>query len=149
MTKERGGSLIFLAAGIYGLVLSIRLPLGRWNEPGSGVFPLVLCCLLCLFGMFWFIRGKGKKAEPVGLGEFLRKYKTPLKITGITAAFILFLQPLGYLLASTLYLFVLLMWVSRYSLRVAIILSLAFGPGSWLFFKKLLSTPLPRGFLPL
>jgi putative tricarboxylic transport membrane protein len=149
MTKERGGSLIFLAAGIYGLVLSIRLPLGRWNEPGPGVFPLVLCCLLCLFGMFWFVRGKGEKAEPVGLGELLRKYRTPVKITGITAAFILFLQPLGYLLASTLYLFVLLIWVSRYSLRIAIILSLAFGPGSWLFFKKLLSTPLPRGFLPL
>ena len=85
----------------------------------------------------------------MGLGEFLRKYMTPVKITGITAVFILFLQPLGYLLASTLYLFVLLTWVSRYSLRIAIILSLAFGPGSWLFFKKLLSTPLPRGLLPL
>jgi hypothetical protein len=83
------------------------------------------------------------------LGEFLRRYKTPLKITGITAAFILFLQPLGYLLASTLYLLILFLWVSRYGLWIAIILSLAFGPGSWLFFKKLLSTPLPGGFLPL
>jgi putative tricarboxylic transport membrane protein len=149
MTKERGGSLIFLAAGIYGLVLSIRLPLGRWNEPGAAVFPIVLCCLLCLFGMFWFVRGKGEKTEHVGLADFLKKFATPIKITGITAAFILFLQPLGYLLASTLYLLVLFLWVSRYSLRIAIILSLAFGPGSWLFFKKLLSTPLPGGFLPL
>jgi putative tricarboxylic transport membrane protein len=149
MTKERSGSLIFLAAGFYGLVLSIRLPLGRWNEPGPGVFPLVLCCLLCLFGMFWFVRGKGEKAEPAGLGEFFRKYMTPLKITGITAAFIVLLEPLGYLLASTLYLLVLFLWVSRYALWIAIILSLAFGSGSWLFFAKLLSTPLPGGFLPL
>jgi putative tricarboxylic transport membrane protein len=149
MTKERGGSLIFLAAGIYGLVLSVRLPLGRWNEPGPGVFPLALCCLLCLFGIFWFIRGKGEKAEPVGLGDFLRKFMTPLEITGITAVFILFLQPLGYLLASTLYLLVLFLWVSRYGFWVAIVLSLAFGTGSWLFFTKLLSTPLPGGFLRL
>jgi putative tricarboxylic transport membrane protein len=149
MTKERGGSLIFLAAGIYGLALSMRLPLGRWTEPGPGVFPLVLSCLLSLFGILWFVRGKGEKKDPVGLRESLQKFMTPLKVIGITAAFIFFLQPLGYLLASTLYLLVLFLWVSQYRLWIAIILSLAFGPGSWLFFKKLLSTPLPGGLLPL
>ena len=149
MTKERGGSLIFLAAGVYGLVLSSRLPMGRWNEPGAGVFPLVLSGLLCLFGILLFVRGKGEKKAPVGLEESLRRLMTPLQVTCITAAFILSLQPLGYLLASTIYLFVLFLWVSRYALWIAIILSLAFGPGSWLFFKKLLSTPLPSGFLPL
>ena len=149
MTKERGGSFIFLAAGIYGMALSIRLPFGRWNEPGAGVFPLVLSCLLCVCGISWFVRGKGEEKEPVGLGEFLRRFVTPLKIIGITAAFILFLEPLGYLLASTLYLFVLLLWVSRYGLWIAMVLSFAFGPGSWLFFSKLLSTPLPKGFLPV
>ena len=51
MTKERGGSLIFLAAGIYGLVFSIGLPFGRWNEPGPGVFPLALSILLCISGI--------------------------------------------------------------------------------------------------
>jgi len=149
MTKERGGSFIFLAAGIYGMALSMRLPFGRWNEPGAGVFPLVLSFLLCVCGISWFLRGKGEKKESVGLGEFLRRFVTPLKILGITAAFILFLEPLGYLLSSTLYLFVLLLWVSRYGLWVAMVLSLAFGPGSWLFFSKLLSTPLPKGFLPI
>ena len=51
MTKERGGSLIFLAAGIYGLVFSTGLPFGRWNEPGPGVFPLALSILLCISGL--------------------------------------------------------------------------------------------------
>jgi putative tricarboxylic transport membrane protein len=149
MTKERGGSLIFLAAGIYGLGLSMSLPVGRWNEPGPGVFPLVLSSLLCVFGILWFIQGKGERKDAVAPGESLRRFMTPLKIIGITAAFVLFLEPLGYLLASTLYLFVLFLWVSRYALWIAMVLSLAFGPGSWLFFKKLLSTPLPKGFLPL
>jgi hypothetical protein len=47
MTKERGGSLIFLAAGVYGLVFSIQLPEGdvmgqlhhnfRRRTPSSGL----------------------------------------------------------------------------------------------------------------
>ena len=153
MSKERGGSLIFFAVGIYGLVFSIGLPLGRWNEPGPAVFPLALSILLCASGIFWFIQGKGKeekekREKSAGLGGFVEKYKTPLRIVGLTAAFILALEPLGYLLASTLYIFVLFFWVSRYRVWIAVVLAVAFGPGSWLFFGKLLATSLPAGFLP-
>jgi len=150
MTKERGGSLIFLAVGIYGLVFSIPLPLGRWNQPGPAVFPLGLSILLCIFGISWFIRGKGEKEkkETVSLEGLIRKFVTPIQIVGLTAAFILAFELLGYLLASTIYLFVLFLWVSRYRLWTALCLAVAFGAGSWVFFEKLLATPLPKGFLP-
>jgi putative tricarboxylic transport membrane protein len=150
VSKERGGGLIFLAVGVYGLVFSIPLPLGQWNQPGPAVFPLGLSILLCLSGVSWFIHGekKGEKKEPLGLGGFIRKYITPFRIVGLTAAFILTLDPLGYLLASTIYLFILLLWVSGYRLWIAAVLAIAFGAGSWLFFEKLLATPLPKGFLP-
>ena len=149
MTKERGGSLIFLAAGIYGLVFSIQLPLGKWNQPGPAVFPLGLSILLCLFGISWFIGGKGKgekkgAVSPIG---FVQKFSTPIRIVGLTTAFILTFEFLGYLLASTTYLFVLFLWVSRYRWWSALALAVAFGAGSWFFFEKLLATPLPRGFL--
>ena len=151
MTKERGGSLIFLAVGIYGLIFSIPLPLGKWNQPGPGIFPLTLSILLCIFGISWFIQGKARaeKKEGAGLGGFVRKYTTPMQIVGLTGAYILTLESLGYLLASTIYLFVLFLWVSRYRLWVAAVLAIAFGAGSWLFFEKLLATQLPGGFLPL
>jgi putative tricarboxylic transport membrane protein len=151
MTKEQGGSLIFLAAGLYGIVFSIGLPLGRWNEPGPGVFPLGLSALLCVSGILWFARGKGNGGEKksAGLGEFVRKFVTPLRIIGLTAALILSLERLGYLLASTLYLFILFTWVSRYRLWTAFALAIAFGAASWLFFGRLLGTPLPRGVLSL
>jgi putative tricarboxylic transport membrane protein len=149
MTKERGGSIIFLAAGIYGLVYSIGLPLGKWNAPGPGVFPLSLSILLCAFGLVWFVRGKrkegGEPREPEG--PTLGKFKTPLQIVGITAAFIFLLEPLGYLLASMLYTFTLFSMVSRYRFWIAAALAVAFGAGSWVFFAKVLSTPLPMGLL--
>lgn len=151
MTKERGGSLIFLAAGIYGLVFSIGIPMGQWNEPGPGVFPLALSILLCLSGLYWFIHGKSKEGG-MGAGggwrSASRKFVTAAQIVGLTAGFIALLVPLGYLLTAILYLFVLFVWVSHYSLRLSVLLALLFGLGSWLFFDKLLSTPLPPGFLP-
>lgn len=148
MSKERRGSLIFLAAGIYGLVFSIGLPLGRWNQPGPGVFPFAISVLLCVSGVLWFIRGKKKETTKwVGLEDFVQRFISPLKIVGITAVFILALHPLGYLLTSTLFIFILLLWVSRYRLSVAVLLAIVFGVGSWLFFEKLLATPLPKGFL--
>jgi hypothetical protein len=151
MSKEGSGGLIFLAAGIYGLIFSIQLPLGKWNQPGPAVFPLGLSILLCIFGVSWFIlgRGKGEKKEIVNLGGLVRKFITPLQIIGVTAAFILTLELFGYFLTSTLYLFVLFLWVSRYRLWTAFVLAVAFGAGSWLFFEKLLTTSLPKGFLPL
>ena len=151
MTKERGGSLIFLAAGIYGMVFSLGLPLGRWNEPGPGVFPLALSILLCISGIVWFIRGKakGETRKSAGLKEFPRRYVTAAQIVGLTGMFILALEPLGYLLTSILYLLSLFLWVCRYKLWVAAIFAITFGAGSWLFFEKLLTTPLPKGFLPL
>ena len=150
MSKERGGSLIFLAAGIYGLIFSIQLPLGRWNQPGPAVFPLSLSILLCIFGVSWFLQGKGEteKKETVSLRGFLQKLTTPVQIVGLTAAFILTFELLGYLLASTIYLFVLFFWVSRYRFWTALGLAIAFGAGSWLFFGKVLTTSLPKGFLP-
>jgi hypothetical protein len=34
-------------------------------------------------------------------------------------------------------------------LRSAAVLAIACGMGSWFFFEKLLTTPLPKGFWPL
>jgi putative tricarboxylic transport membrane protein len=150
MTKERGGSIVFLAAGIYGLVFSTGLPLGQWNAPGPGVFPLSLSILLCAFGLVWFVQGRAKEGEKPRerLKGLLGKSVTPLQIVGITAAFIFLLEPLGYLLASALYTFTLLLRVSRYRLWISAGLAVAFGAGSWVFFTKVLSAPLPKGLLP-
>ena len=149
MTKERGGSIIFLAAGIYGLAFSLGLPLGKWNAPGPGVFPLTLSILLCSFGLVWFVQGGVKGAQkpqgrPAGL---LGKSRTPFQIVRITAAFIFLLEPLGYLLASMLFTFALFFLVSRYRMWIAAALAVTFGAGSWIFFTKVLSTPLPQGVL--
>ncbi len=148
MTKERGASLIFLFAGIYGFIFSVGLPLGKWNEPGPGVFPLALSILLCLSGILWFIQGKKRKEGRMDWWGLARKRVTSFQIVALTAAFILSLDRLGYLLASSLYMFVLLAWISRYRVWAALGMAIALGGGTWFFFQKVLAVPLPRGCLP-
>ena len=152
MTKDRTASLLFLCSGIYGFTVSVQLPMGRWNEPGPGVFPITLSILLLISGASWFIlgkRGAGGKSqeEKADWRDFANTLSTPLKIVGITALLILTFNRLGYLAAASLYLFVLLFWVSRYRVVVSILLALSIGIGSWYFFEKVLSVQLPKGFL--
>ncbi len=150
MTRERAGGLIFLAVGVYGLFFSLQLPVGKWNEPGPGVFPLVLSSLLSLSGVLWFIQGrsKGSQEGKIDWGKILKNLRTPLQIAGVTAAYIVALQPVGYLIASFLYLLVLFLWVSRYRPWTALGLAVLFGVGSWFFFERLLAVQLPAGLLP-
>lgn len=153
MTKDRAASLLFLCAGIYGFIFSVQLPMGRWNEPGPGVFPIALSLLLLIFGAAWFIRGKqsaGEKDEGEKAGAYavIKKLATLLKIVGVTALFVLAFNRVGYLIASSLYLFILLLWVSRYRVFVSAGLAVAIGVGSWFFFAKILVVSLPQGFLP-
>lgn len=152
MTNDRAASLLFLCSGIYGFYYSVQLPMGRWNEPGPGVFPFTLSLFLLIFGAAWFIRGK-RSAKEGGEGEkadgvaFIKNLATPLKIVGLTALFILVFNRVGYLITSSLYLFILLLWVSHYRVIVSAALAVAIGVGSWYFFAKILAVQLPQGFL--
>jgi len=151
MTRERVGSLIFLFFGIYGLVFSLGIPFGSWKRPGPGVFPLSLSILLSISGILWFIVGKRKGGgeKRTEWRKFIKQFTTSFQIAVATAAFILLLNRVGYLLTSTLYLLVLFLWVCRYRLWAATGLAFCLGVGSWLFFGKLLDVQLPQGLFPL
>ncbi len=154
MTKERAAGFIFVLVGIYGLIFGFNLPLGTWREPGPGVLPLGLSILLLVSGIMWYIfggkKGEGKKKEEkIAWAEWSRNFVTPLKIIGATIAFIFLMETTGYLLASSLYVFILFSWISRYRFAVAMGLAFVIGPGTWYFFGKILAVPLPRGLLNL
>ncbi len=145
MTKKRAGSLIFFAAGIYGLILSSRIPMGRWNEPGAGVFPLIISILLCISGILMFFAAR-EKVE-MDWRAIVKQQWTPFRVVVLTTGFILALNPLGYVVTASLYMFLLLFWVSRYKLWIAAGLAILVGAGSWYIFEKILAVPLPKGIL--
>jgi cell shape-determining protein MreD len=90
-------------------------------------------------------KGRGKEKARIDWHGFVGRLVAPLKIVITTAAFILSLDRLGYLATSTFYMFILLFWVSRYRVWVAMGLAIILGVGSWYFFAKILEVQLPRG----
>ncbi len=151
MNKERAGSLIFLFFGIYGFILSLRLPLGNWKEPGPGFLPLGLSILLCVFGALWLMMGGKYGGEEIRRkmvwSELGRKLITPGKILAVTIGYAVFLERAGYLLVSFLFVFVLFYWISQVRLWIALGLAILIGGGSWYFFGHILGLPLPQGIL--
>jgi hypothetical protein len=147
MNSKRAGGLVFLVAGAYGLILSLYLPMGKWNEPGAGAFPLIVSILLCLSGLFIFSRNAAP--EDAVWREILGRQWIPLQIVLFTAGFIVGLERLGYLLTACVYAFALLFLISRYRFWVALGLAVLIGAGSWLVFGKIFATPLPQGLLNL
>jgi putative tricarboxylic transport membrane protein len=152
VSKERVGSIIFFLVGFYGLIFGIQIPVGKWNEPGPGIFPLFLSILLCAFGILWFILGKDKEKAKIPWASFIKQIintvRTPAKIVLVTAVLILVLNWLGYLIASVIFLLAVYLWISRYNIWISLGFSLVVGGGSWYFFGKLLSAQLPQGILP-
>ena len=147
MNKEKFGSLFFISVGLYGILFAIGIPMGTWRNPGPGIFPLVLSLLLCLLGTIIFFAESG--AAKVDWRQVAKRAKTPMQITLITVGFIYGLERIRYLLATSLYLFVLLFWVGRHRWWHALLLTVVIGFLSWWFFGKFLGIQLPRSLLNL
>ena len=85
----------------------------------------------------------------MGGGGLMNQLVIPLQIVGLTLVFSIFLEKLGYLVTTPVYLFILFVWVCRYKFWLAGGLAIALGMGSWYFFVKVLIIRLPAGILNL
>jgi putative tricarboxylic transport membrane protein len=143
MTKERFGSLFLLLVGGYALIHSLRLPLGKWNQPGPGVFPLILSLLLSAIGIALLVSSKG--GYTFNWKDSLSRQKSTWAIMGLTVGFILGFGRLGFLLTSGLYLFLLFLWICRFRMRIAAPLAAGITAAGWYLFVRILNLQFPPG----
>jgi putative tricarboxylic transport membrane protein len=143
MSTNRAGGLFFLFVGICFFSLSIELPIGKFTQPGPGIFPLILSLLLSIMGLLIFFSSKGK--AKIEWAKDLENLAKPLAIILLTLAFIIFMGRWGYLFTSFLYLFSLFFLISRFKLFFSAGLSGILAAGSWYFFGKILGIHLPLG----
>jgi len=122
--------------------------MGAWDNPGAGMFPLILSILLIVSGVGWLIAGKRGEGEgEIKWAEIPKDQAVPFKIIALTIGFVFGFEYLGFLVTASLYLFLLFIWVSRYNLWISLGLSILIGGGSWLIFGELLQVYLPVGVL--
>ncbi len=122
---------------------TIHMPMGRFNLPGAGVFPLVLIIPMVLMAMYrviWLLTHKDEDTESVDLGD----KNIFLALAGLVGIALL-LDRLGFVITMGVFLFVTFKiftessWLKS-ALRAAItVIAL------YVFFEYLIGVTLPMG----
>jgi len=146
---ERCVGILLLVFSIAYLAGALSLPMGRPNQPGPGIFPVVLGIALVAVSIFHVVKVFLAKSPAKNRDEFPygKDLLRVMGVVGVLVAYGLFLETLGYIV-TTLVLFI---WVLRFlgmrSWARLVLISIFGSAGSYYFFKVILSTPLPSGIL--
>jgi putative tricarboxylic transport membrane protein len=137
--------LIFALSFIYG---SVRLDLGTPHQPGPGFLAFLSASFISLMALIVFLRsffpGRGFQAKISTLWHGLM-WRRQLLVGVLILLYILFLERAGFVLSSTIFLFIMFMWIQKFSWWKAILISACVSGGSNLLFHTLLKAALPKG----
>ncbi len=146
---------MLVLAGVY-FWATEQIPSLELGDPlGPKAFPRLLgICLLISAGMLLIEIIKKPKAQavqqaPAEVDPAKRPhYGVVAAVAGWTALYVLVFEPLGYVLASSIYLLALTGYFNRGRWLMNVLTSVLFSAGSYYAFTHLLGVTLARGILP-
>jgi putative tricarboxylic transport membrane protein len=148
LKSDRVSSIFWLAVGLFVVYGSIRLGLGKLQEPGSGFLPFLAAGFLCLMALVIFfqsfLKGKGFQAKISTLWEGFQ-WRRPVLIGLLLVAYILAMERIGFLLTTFIFLAVMFKGAENLTWWKTAFLSALVSGGAFLLFDTLLKTSLPKG----
>ena len=146
---------ILLLAGVY-FYATEKLPSLEIGDPlGPKAFPRLLGIALLFTAVILLMEMiRGRKPAPASdvPARAPADRASYLIVGGVTVwTFLYFLvfEPLGYIIATSIYLLVLTSYFNRGKWTTNVLTSVLFSLGSYIMFVKLLGVNLARGILPL
>jgi len=151
------GFLIPIVIGIFYAVVNERLPHLAFGDPlGPRAFPRLVVAGMLLSALLWFVETRSARkaaavAAPSGGSEEQDRghIKSVVAVSAWMFLYILLFVPLGFVVDTAVFLFVLTSVFHRGRHVTNAIVSVAFPVGVYLLFVKLLGVPLPPGVLHL
>lgn len=153
-----GGSLqkrrAYLATGALGVALSAgyllmawRLPMGRIDQPGAGVFPIVVGVLLLLASLS--VLREGMKLPPEAAVEVPARAdrNRVLRLFGLILGYIVLLPWTGQLIGSLVFCLLLIRLLSATGWILAAIQATVISIALYCVFVLLLQVQMPSGIL--
>jgi hypothetical protein len=145
-TREVASAAVLLAVAIAAVLEARKLPAGTVVAPGAGFFPLLLAAGLAVVAAILLVRAllgppPAASGAPVAAAERVRL----LVVVAALFAYVVLLQPLGFVLASFLLMLALFRAVQSHRWVVAIGESVAAAILGHLVFQAWLGVRLPRG----
>ncbi len=147
--KPLGVATVFTLFAIFYLATAVHLPLGTRNQPGPGVYPILVGLLMLGSSLSLLLRallGRQAVHAPVEWPSGLARWRM-LAVAGASAGYILLMPYLGDALAGmgTMLLVLRVMGMRRWLMACALAVGMALT--FHYVFVVLLSIPLPRGVL--
>ena len=151
MTKSQG----YMGAGIFGLVLSagylhmtLDLPMGEMDQPGAGVFPLLVAAVLFFASVSAAWEGWRSRQTTVALDfpEGVDRTRL-LKFIGLLAVYFLAIPWLSFSLSSVIFCTLLIRLLSELNWVRASLYAVLMTAAIYLIFIFLLKVPMPGGVL--
>lgn len=147
-----GLTFIVLSGAVF--TYAFQLPAGRGNVPGPGFFPELAAILGIVVGAAICVRavvalrtraaqGAGASPQPEELGDILRF----IGVLGVSTAYLMTLEPLGFPIASVLLLAANLLILGERRVLLLLLVPTALTGAVMLTFTTLLGLRLPAGTL--
>ena len=137
---------MLLLAALY-LYATSTLPAMEIGDPlGPKAFPVLLGILLALAAVLLLFESRAAPTPTVDSPA--REPAHPGAVAAVaiaTAVFFALLEPLGYLIAFTIYLFLVMIWLHRKAPFSCLAVAVLFALGSYLLFAKALGVSLAKG----
>jgi len=135
---------LFVIGGAAVFALSGDLPWGSMSMPGAGMMPKLALGLMIAFGLVLIVRAGD--SPPFAEIEWSDLPHAAL-VTVVTAVVVALYIWLGFILAMTLLMFVLLVPIERQNILYATAYSIGVTVLAYVLFSLLLKAPLPRGLI--
>ncbi|MBN1105969.1 MAG: tripartite tricarboxylate transporter TctB family protein [Deltaproteobacteria bacterium] len=149
-TDEIVGGVVLFVFGVATALLSLRMPIGAFRMPGTGLFPLILGVLLAFLSGIFLIRlflSAAETHKKSDEGEMRGAAKQWILFFGTTVLVTLFFNQLGYTLSSFLLMAALLRTLGVKRWRHNLPLSFATAIVCHVLFVQCLKIPLPKGWI--
>ena len=144
------GSVLLILIGIGVVIESIRLKLGTPLMPQPGFFPFLGGALLIGLAAILLVQSLRRRADspPRQPGEAFGTLWKPAILIVSLCVYTAALEPLGYVLPTTILVAVVLRVLGVTSWKILGLASIGLSVGAYVLFGKALGIDLPTGVLP-
>jgi putative tricarboxylic transport membrane protein len=151
----RATALGVLALGVVALLATFAIPAGRdgWATSGARFFPLLVSIGLISFGLAQLARSTVLPDAELGRHAAREAaethWGTPAAVGGALVAYALLLEPLGYVVATSLFFPLAARALGSRSVVRDVVSGVAFAVAVDALFTRVLAVPLPIGIVGL
>lgn len=146
-SAEFWGALFWLALSAFTVWAGHDLGLGQLRDPGSGFALFWIGCLMIWLSALVLVGALRQPGEPLAMLWHQTRWRKVSTVVALLLAYGLLFETLGFIVCSIIMLLVLMLYIDRVALALAVPLSVLVPVGIWFVITRWLKIQMPTGIL--